>query len=167
MSKKEKTVSPDELIKEAAEELLSFLRIEADMKVDEDEEGIYHLRLESPEAGLLIGYHGETLESFQLILGLIVYRNLHKWQPIVVHVGDYREKKEAALKEMAKLRADEVRQKREAVVLSGLTAAERRIIHLALSGREDVYTQSEGEGKERCLIINPKEKTNEKFKENA
>lgn len=152
----------EEAIKETSKKLLDFLEVEANLILDKDEEEVYHLRLESPEAGLLIGYHGETLESFQLILGLMIYKKLGSWKRIVIHIGDYREKKEAALREMAEQTAQEVLLKKEAVVLPGLTSAERRVIHLVLSEREDLLTFSEGEGKDRHLVIKPKEKTDAK-----
>lgn len=166
MKKKEKGADPKIVIKEVCEKILSSLKIEADITLDKDEEEIWHLRLESPEAGLLIGYHGETLESFQLILGLAAYRKIGSWQQITVHIGDYREKKEASLRELAEQTLEQVLAKREPISLPGLCAGERRIIHLALSGREDVTTESEGEGEARCLIIKPREKTDEKDKKN-
>ena len=70
MAKSNKTV-----IKETAEELLTQLQIEATVDVTETE-GVFSVNVETPESGLLIGFHGETLSSFQLILGLIVYKKL-------------------------------------------------------------------------------------------
>ena len=64
------------------------------------------MHIETEETGLLIGFHGKTLESFQIILGIIASRELGEWVKVYVNVGDYREKREEALMLMAQHAAE-------------------------------------------------------------
>lgn len=147
----------EEVIKKTAEELLQHLEIEEPkVSLEEDEDGVFHLSIETRDSGILIGYHGENIYALQLILSLIVYKKLGSWQRIVVDVGDWREKREEQLKRMALAAAQRVKFSGESVVMPYLSGAERRIVHLALAENPDVETRSEGEGRERRLIVEPK-----------
>lgn len=154
---KKKASQPDNLsvVKSTAEELLSALGLEAQVAVSQADAGVVNVSVETPESGLLIGYHGETLSSFQLILGLIVYKKLGQWIKVVVEVGDYRAQRAQQLTAMANSYAAQVVATREPLTLPYLPPSERRIIHLALQGRTDVTTQSEGEGDQRRVVIKP------------
>jgi len=149
-------MEPINQIKKIAEELLKKLEITGVVSVDTDESGAFRVHIETEETGLLIGFHGRTLESFQLILGMITGKQLGKWERIYVNVGDYREKREEALMYMAQRAAERALASGRPVELSRLSASERRVIHLTLSGDERVKTESEGEGSDRKLIISPK-----------
>ena len=81
---------------------------------------------------------------------------MEKWQRIVVDVGDWREKREEQLRRMALSAAQRVKFSKESVAMSYLNSAERRIIHIALAENPDVETRSEGEKRERRLVIEPK-----------
>ncbi len=114
------------------------------------------MRIETEETGLLIGHHGKTLESFQLILGIIISKKIGQWVKVYVNVGDYREKREETLMHMAQRAADRALALGRPVELSRLSPSERRIIHLTLSGDERVETESVGEGDGRMLLVKPK-----------
>src|SRR5690348_3709972 len=93
-------------VKQIAEDLLNRLGVAGAVAVDIDETGAYRVHIETEETGLLIGFHGKTLESFQIILGLIVSKQLGEWVKVYVNVGDYREKREEALMLMAQHAAE-------------------------------------------------------------
>ena len=152
---KKVTDSLVDVVKGAAEELLGKLEINTAVKV-ELKEDVYQVNVETEESGLLIGYHGETLSSFQLILGLVVFKKLGEWVRVVVEVGDYRAKRETQLREMAESYAAQVVASGQPMSLPYLPPIERRIIHLALQDRTDVETASEGEGNQRRVVIKPK-----------
>lgn len=141
---------------EVLEDLLRRLEIEAETEVITDEAGAYRVRIQTDETGLLIGHHGKTLESLQLILGIMVSKVIGEWVKIYVNVGDYREKREETLMHMAQRAADRALAMGRSVELSRLSPAERRIIHLTLSGDERVETESVGEGDGRVLVIKPR-----------
>jgi spoIIIJ-associated protein len=145
-----------ETVKQITEDLLNKLEVVATVSVDTDETGAFRVHVETEETGLLIGYHGQTLESFQIILGMLISKKLDAWQRVYVNVGDYREKREEALMHMAQRAAERALAIRRPVELSNLSASERRIIHLTLSGDERVATESVGEGLDRRLIVKPK-----------
>lgn len=143
-------------VKQITEELLSKLEITGTVSVDLDETGAYRVHIETEETGLLIGFHGKTLESFQIILSIMVSKKLDAWVKVYVNVGDYREKREEALMYMAQRAADRAIASGRPVELTRLTASERRVIHLTLSGDERVATESVGEGESRILVVKPK-----------
>lgn len=141
------------LITEEMQKILDLVNIEAAVKVQTDEAGVVHLSLDSENAGLLIGYYGQTLAALQLVFNLIIYRKLGTWVKIVLNVGDWRERREEYLKNLALNLAQRVEASGEPAACPYLSAAERRIVHLALQDHTQVVTESEGEGEDRRLIV--------------
>lgn len=137
------------------QELLKKLTIEATVSISEID-GALLVAIETPEPGALIGHHGRSLEAVQILLGQLVYNHVGSWVRLVVTVGDYRERREQQLRELATRAAEKVLSSQEAVVLTDLTPGERRIVHLALSDHPEVKSESEGEGRDRRLIVKPK-----------
>ncbi|OGY17281.1 MAG: hypothetical protein A2784_03680 [Candidatus Chisholmbacteria bacterium RIFCSPHIGHO2_01_FULL_48_12] len=120
-----------------------------------DDGFIVQLQLSPSDSGILIGYHAETLNHFQLILSLIVHQQLKSWHRLTVNINDYRQNREATLTEMAHNAAERVRLTNKEVVMPYLDSFERRFIHLALSQETDLETVSLGEGRDRRLVIRP------------
>lgn len=143
-------------IKEIAKDLLEKLEIKAEVAVEDGEEGSFKVVLNTEETGLLIGHHGETLNSFQLILGIILFKKLGVWTRVLVDVGDYRKLREESIKEMVNRIVSEVELGGQPVTLPFLTPLERRIVHVMLTDHEKVMSESTGEGRERRLTIRPK-----------
>ncbi|MCX8009187.1 MAG: KH domain-containing protein [Patescibacteria group bacterium] len=143
-------------IQKITEDFLQKLHITGNVTVNTDETDAYRVHINTDETGVLIGHHGKTLESFQLMLGFIVTKAFGSWQKVYVNVGDYREKREESLMYMAQRTADRVVETRRPIELSNLSSAERRVIHLTLSGDERVETESYGEGENRILVVKPK-----------
>jgi spoIIIJ-associated protein len=136
--------------------LLTKLDISGVVSVTTDETGAFRVGINTEETGLLIGHHGKTLESIQLIMGILVSKKLDRWVKVYVNVGDYREKREEALMHMAQQAADRALAQARPVELARLSPAERRIIHVTLSGDDRVETESLGEGNNRVLLVKPK-----------
>lgn len=145
-----------EIVKKCAEDLLSALRIDAQVEVVETEEQVVSVNVSTEESGLLIGFHGETLSSFQLILGLMVFKKLGTWEKVVVEIGDYRAKRAEQLTAMADAYANQAISTGQPVYLPPLPPSERRVVHMALQERTDVETISEGEGNQRRVVVKPK-----------
>ncbi len=147
-----------EIVKDAAQRLLELMGSTAKVEVVEDKETEAVLvNLETDEeTGLLIGRQGETLMAIQTILGMMARKNFNEWVRIVVNVGDYQEKQEARLKELAAQTAVRAKETGEPQYLYNLTPNQRRIIHLTLSEDKELETESQGEGVERFLIIRTK-----------
>jgi len=144
-------------IKELTEKLLGLLLVKGTVGVYEEKESqIFSVQIDSGDSGYLIGYHGETIEALQLILSLMVYKQLGSWQKLVVDVGNYRRQREEQLKKLALNVAQKVKFSREPQPIADLSPRERRTVHLFLSNHPDVYTESEGEGQKRRLMVKPK-----------
>lgn len=143
-------------VQHITEDLLSRLGISGNVSVDIDETEAFRVHIETEETGLLIGFHGRTLESLQIILGILVSKELAVWVKVYVNVGDYREKREEALMLMAQHAAERAIAMGREIELGNLSASERRVIHLTLSGDDRVETESVGEGSRRTLLVKPK-----------
>lgn len=145
------------IVEEAVTKIFSMLGINPDFKIvnDKKNESIDINIDAKEEAGLLIGKRGETLNSLQYILTLIVMRKVGDWQRVVVNIGDWREKQEEYLKNLALQAADRARVTGEVQNLYNLNPSQRRIVHMVLSEEKDIKTESEGEGIERYLVVRP------------
>ena len=162
MVKTEKKANLKKILKELAAELLGKLEIAAEIEVKEEkakeneQADHYEVVIQTQESGLLIGRHGESLNSLQLLLGVIVYKKVGQWVRVIVDIGDYRKMREESLKEMAVRIIEEVKTSGQPVAMPYLTPLERRQIHVFLTDHESVMTESTGEGKDRRLIIKPR-----------
>ncbi len=143
-------------VKQLTQDLLERLGVSGVVSVDLDETASYRVHIETEETGLLIGFHGRTLESLQIILSLVVSRALSNWAKVYVNVGDYREKREESLMHLATRAAERAIAIGREVELPHLSASERRVVHLTLSGDERVMTESVGEGDRRILVVKPR-----------
>lgn len=146
-------------LKKISQTLLAHFGIKpAAIKITQDESGSLSLdvKADDQEAGILIGYHGETIAAIQLLLGMILAKQTGEWTKLTVNIGDYRQKRTDYLTALAEETAVKVAESGEPLALYNLNPFERRIVHLALSERGDVVTESQGEGKNRFLIVSPK-----------
>lgn len=140
--------------KEQAEELLKFVGIEGSVEATEDEENEFvNIQIETDQAGVLIGHRGETLSSFQTILRQIAFKRSGEAINILVNVGDWKTKREETLKNIAQNAANKAKNTGIAQHIYDLTPSERRFIHVLLADDSEIVTESEGEGRERHLII--------------
>jgi len=131
------------------------MQLQVDMKVIEKEQGLF-INLEGPELGILIGRRGETLDALQYLINLSVNKSQEVRKKIIIDIEGYRNRREETLQKLALKLADKAKQRGRNVVLEPMSSQERRIIHTALQGREDIYTFSEGEEPYRKIVISPK-----------
>lgn len=146
------------VIKKEAESFLVKLGIDAEIQVSQNED-LFEINMKPKEeetSGILIGYHGETLQALQLILAILVSKKIGHFARLVLNVGDYREKREEKLREMAVDAARRAKETKQEVVLGNLASWQRRIVHMTLSEDKDVVTESQGEEPDRQLVIKPR-----------
>ncbi len=122
-----------------------------------NETEIYY-NIHTDENPLLIGAHGKTLDALQVLVRNLLQTYTKEMLVVNVDVGGYRENRKHQLEVLATKVAKEVAKTKVPVKLKPMSSYERRIIHNKLSEWRDVYTESEGEGMERCLVIKPKKK---------
>jgi spoIIIJ-associated protein len=148
-----------EILEKLSNELLSLMSIvgaKTEVGYDKENEA-YVVNIEAvEETGLLIGKKGETLASIQLILGVLLKQKVGEWNRVVVNVGDYREKEESYLRNLATATADRAKETGQPQSLYNLKPWQRRIVHMTLSEDKDLITESMGEGEERYLVVKTK-----------
>lgn len=110
-------------------------------------------QIETERAGLLIGKYGKIINGLQVLAQTLVYRDHEKAPMVVVNIGDYRQKREEKLKEIAERTAKKVLRTRQAVYLEPLPAFERKIVHAHISKYDKLVTQSEGKEPHRYLKV--------------
>jgi len=145
----------NKIIQETTEELLKLLGIGGDFEFTQTEEAV-EINLNTEDSGIVIGYHGDTLESLQLILSLVLARKLGEFKRVSVEVGEYKKKREEWLKNLAAETREKVLSENKEVYLSDLKSWERRVVHLMLQNDQGVVSESVGEGKDRVLVVKPK-----------
>lgn len=144
--------------KSLCKELFSLLGISLDFDIElieaQDSLKTVEIDLKSQkEKGLLIGRRGATLLAIQSFLGIALKQKLGEWVRVVVNVGDWRERVEEHLGQLADSAANRARETGEPQNLYNLSPSQRRIIHLYLQKEKDIITESSGEGTERYLVV--------------
>lgn len=151
---------PAERLTEVVEEAVQYLEgIAVNMKIHDLEityeiAGKYiNFQLESKKAALLIGKRGQTLNALQQLVQLVVNKHASQFKVIRIDVGDYRERRQQSLEQLANRMADKAVRTNRKVKLEPMPAYERKVIHHTLSSRLDIETYSEGSDPYRYLVI--------------
>jgi spoIIIJ-associated protein len=138
-------------------EMLELMGIKACVEAQEEGEGKILLEIKGDGGGLVIGKHGQTLDALQYIMNKIAaHRYGELKEKLVLDTENYRGRRIAALENMALRMREKVKKSKRAVTIGPLNPQDRRIIHITLSGDEDVRTESQGEGFYKELVIAPK-----------
>jgi spoIIIJ-associated protein len=123
-------------------EILNKMSIRAELETSEENDNIL-IKMSSPEAGILIGKQGRTL---QYIINIINSKDKKKSKKIVLDIESYRKKREITLRNLAKNTAKRVLDTGKEISLEPMNPYERRIIHMSLQDSRYVKTKSEGNG---------------------
>lgn len=118
-----------------------------------EEEKELSITLEGDDMGILIGKRGQTLDSLQYLVSLIVNKNSDGYLRVKLDTENYREKRKKTLETLAKNIAYKVKRTKRPVSLEPMNPYERRIIHAALQNDKYVLTRSEGEEPFRHVVI--------------
>ncbi len=120
------------------------------------EETELYIMVDSNENPLLIGIQGKTLDALQALVKNLVGTFTHDKIVVTLDIGGYKESRKRKLEILATKIAKEVSSTKQPVKLKPMSAYERLIIHERLANSKDVYTESEGEGEERAIVVKPK-----------
>lgn len=133
--------------------ILKAMKIEAEISIEEVDDTL-HINLSGRNMGLLIGYRGETLDSIQYLVSLVVNK-MHELphKRVILDTENYRSKREETLKGVAIKTANRVIKTKKSFKLEPMNPYERRIIHSALQANAFVVTHSEGEEPFRRVVI--------------
>ena len=144
----------EKIIKDFLNDVFKAMGIEAQIKLSFNKaEGSIDVDLEGPDMGVLIGKRGQTLDSLQYLLSLVVNKNSSDYIRIKVDTENYRKRRKDTLENLAKNLSFKVKRTRRPVSLEPMNPYERRIIHSALQNDRYVTTHSEGEEPFRRVVI--------------
>ncbi len=155
MENKALTAEEIKMVEEIVEKLFSSLEIEGTFEVQTNDEFV-EIMMETKDTGLVIGYHGEGLESLQLMLSLMLSKKLGKFQRVSIEVDGYKKNRTEYLHKIAMQTKEKALSENKEQILISLKPWERRIVHMYLQNDDQVLSESTGEGKERVLVIKPK-----------
>ena len=138
-------------------QLLSDMEIEAEVEMTDGENGEKRITVSGESAAILIGHHGETLDSLQYLASLAANKRVNgkkdEYVRITVDVEGYRAKREETLRALARRMAGRVLKYKKSVMLEPMNPYERRIIHSEIQNMEGVSTNSIGSENNRKVII--------------
>ncbi len=145
----------EKVIKDTIQELFDLLGIEGAFTLEEKDDMI-QVVLETQDTGIVIGHHGDILESLQLVLALCVSKKLGEFHRISLEVGDYKKNRTMYLESLAQTTRERVLEEGSEIVLPELKSWERRVVHLLFQEDKEVASESIGEGKDRVLVVKPR-----------
>ena len=142
-------------IEELLSNVLTLMNVDSQVSV-RIEEDIHKVKIDTTGAdGLLIGKKGQNLEALEHLLRRMVGKQLKRSVRMQIDVGGYRQRRVVALKSKAVSLASRVKVSGKEMQVEPLSAAERRIIHLALVGDPQVKTFTIGDGELKNVVIAP------------
>jgi len=148
-------MTKDNTVKTTIEEFFKTIGVDGEIEIKEKED-IIEVNLSTEESGIVIGHHGDTLEALQLISALILQKKTGEFKRVSVEVGDYKKNRSEWLTNLASETKERVLAENKEVHLYDLKSWERRVIHLLLQDDKEVISESTGEGKDRILVVKPK-----------
>lgn len=120
-----------------------------------EENSTIKIALDGAEIGTVIGKRGETLDAIQYLVCLVANRLDGEYVRFTINAGNYREKREETLKNLAQRMAKKVLKTGRPAALEPMNPYERRIIHAVITDIEGVYSKSAGEEPNRKVVIKP------------
>jgi len=140
-------------VRELVERIAGSLGLACSIDVAEDDESIV-ATCEGGDLGLLIGRHGQTIDSIQYLANAIVFKGDYEHRKrIVVDAAGYRARREETLHREALRAAERAVETRERVELEPMTAIERKVVHERLKDHPGVETSSEGAEPNRFVVV--------------
>ena len=146
----------EEQLSDILDNVLGLLLLEGSYDIEESDEALQVL-IETKDAGRLIGFKGENLESLQLLLNQLMSRKAgeNEFKRVLVDVEGWRKQKEEELASRAKGWIEEVKTSGEELELEPMSPWQRRIVHMVVQETEGIESESIGEGRDRHLVIRP------------
>ena len=149
-----KEISAEDFLKD----VFKAMDMVVDIKVTENkEENTMDIELAGEEMGVLIGKRGQTLDSLQYLVSLVVNKYSDEYIRVKIDTENYRERRKETLENLARNIAYKVKRTRKTVSLEPMNPYERRVIHSALQNDRYVTTHSEGEEPYRRVVVTLKD----------
>jgi spoIIIJ-associated protein len=155
----EEPTAPEADVAETArafvDEVLQTMGIAATVEAAESDGGC-RVNVQGPDMGLLIGRQGSTLGALQYLVTLVVSKRVGHHVRLTLDAENYRSRREDTVRESARRWAQRVKETGQECVLDPMSPFDRRLVHTALAEDPDVFTYSEGDEPERCVVISPR-----------
>jgi len=136
------------------QDIFDTMKLQETMEISFNEaETTIEILLEGQDMGILIGKRGQTLDSLQYLVSLVVNRKSNSYVKVKLDTENYRERRKETLENLAKNIAFKVKRTKRPVTLEPMNPYERRIIHSALQYDKFVETHSEGDEPYRKVIV--------------
>lgn len=137
--------------------LLSDMQIEAEVELKDGNNDDKLIDISGEKASILIGHHGDTLDSLQYLANLAANKRIDGVKPdftkMTVDIEGYRAKREDTLRQLARRMAEKVLKYKKSVMLEPMSPYERRIIHSEVQDIEGVSTNSIGSENNRKVVM--------------
>ena len=137
--------------------LVEDMKLDAKVTVRDGDNGDTVISIDGESAGVLIGHHGDTLDSLQYLANLAANKKVEgekkEYCKITIDIENYRAKREETLRTFARRMASKVVRYKKSVMLEPMNPYERRIIHSEIQGIEGVSTNSIGSENNRKIVI--------------
>ena len=148
-----KELTPADKARNFLRDIFKAMNLEVRIEVSEEEDGVV-MNLIGDNLGILIGKHGQTLDSLQYLSNLTANKGLLEDKVrIILDIENYRSRREETLRRLALRLADKVRRTGERIVLEPMNRHERKIIHMALQDNYRISTYSAGDEPYRKVVI--------------
>lgn len=147
-------------VREVMEKLLDPIVGETTIEITLEEDRVKVFIDDDENSGLIIGREGQTLSSIQYLVNRLVSRKMEASVRIQVDTGDYRERQDDKLRQIASHLADKADNLGRTQSTKPLSSYHRRVVHLALQDNESVFTRSKGDGPMKRVLIVPKSRKN-------
>ncbi|MDA3846586.1 MAG: protein jag [Vallitaleaceae bacterium] len=150
-----KSATIDTIAESFLTDVFKEMELEVSVSIKMDEEMNMNIDLSGPNMGVLIGKRGQTLDSLQYLVSLVVNKESEQYIRVKLDTEAYRERRKQTLENLAKNLANKVKKSGKKFTLEPMNPYERRIIHFTLQNNKAVETHSEGEEPYRKVIIVP------------
>lgn len=136
------------------EKVFAAMNIKTEIETFYNEENeMLEINITGDDMGVLIGKRGQTLDSLQYLVSLVINKNKEEYVKVKLDTENYRARRKETLENLAKNLAYKVKRNRGSVTLEPMNPYERRIIHATLQGFRSVETYSIGEEPHRKVVI--------------
>jgi spoIIIJ-associated protein len=141
--------------KKYLEDLLSFFGLNTEVYATNSEDEVIELNVPSTHLnGFLIGQRGETMHALQFMVSSALKSNDYEVTRVNVDIAEYKQQRAARLSSKAEEWINQAKESGQEMHLKPMNAADRRVIH-KLAGEHSIETRSEGEGRERHIVLTP------------
>ena len=165
--KARKVLTVTDMAEEFLKDVFAAMNMEVTMTSSlDEEEKCLNIDLAGADMGVLIGKRGQTLDSLQYLVSLIINKESEEYLRVKLDTENYRERRKATLESLARNIASKVKRTKRPVSLEPMNPYERRIIHSALQNDKYVVTRSEGDEPYRHVIVSLKKESRGRYDNN-